>query len=232
MTQSTQQQDKVVLQLPDYVTISQFKKFQDQESYKTLDGKIKLISNVTKMDIADVKSLPPSIYGQLYKDCYEMFLEQDFPVFLIKYNGKVLGINNMIGRTIGEVADLEASLSRGDMSVIADCLFREVESFDDDVEFHKVADNLEVARIVEFKQDCKKYTLKEYSSDDNLGEDFFNEFPYVIYKSNVAFTLGIGIPYLIDTRNYSEKAMREMVSNYLTTLDGLQQSLIYQKLES
>lgn len=243
MTQSKKQQNKVELQLPDFISLKRYKTWLENDTHKTLQGKLNACEALTLNSIDEIKSIPKEVWSQYYKDVTDQLLESaTLTPLLVKYKGEVIGVNVFSQHTIGEVADTETMLMNGDIIDIARTMLTPVESHEvkDDqwIDFGEddKGNEVQVKYLMDISKDVKTYTTKKYSSDNLLSKEYFEDFPVKLYNSILDFILRAGIPSFIQISapcsNERTEAMESLYREMIKIQAGLRRSFILEKLIS
>ena len=243
MKQSTTQQDQVVLKFPDFISIGRYKKWLDNDTHESIDGKVRACEALTLNTPEEVRSIPFHVWPDYYKLSTDQLMKRPSRVpLLVKYKGEVLGINSFDMKTIGSVADIEQIIVDGSVSDIARCLITKVKSYKkdhikwDEYGVDDSGEKVEVCWMGDVRNDKYKYELKKYDVKNLLPSEFYNDFPSCLYSLIVDFIQGVGIPHLIQASEpYSKnqrRAMRSLVKEIMVAQDGLRRSFILQRLLS
>ena len=176
---------------------------------------------MTNNDIEDVRKLSPQNFNKFHSEVTHGLLREEMPILLIEYKGKKYGFPPFKAKTIGEVADTEEFFREGDKTAILKTILREVISHDDDLEWESLGlDNegleVRVVRIGDITKQYNKIKLYDYDANKQLDDDSLLDFPYAIYASIIAFTLGTGMPFMINSPSCSQEVEVEMIAKAVT----------------
>ena len=243
MTQSTIQQEQVVLKFPDFISIGRYEKWLDNDTHESIDGKVRACEALTLNTPGEVRSIPFSAWPDYYKTATDQLLKRPKKIpLLIKYKDEILGINSFDMKTIGSVADIEQIIVDGSVSDIARCLITKIESHKEDNvrwEDYGVDDSGEKVQVCwmgDIRNDRYKYELKKYDVENMLPSEFYKDFPSCLYSLIVDFIQGVGIPHFIQASEPYSKHQREVMKNLVKEImvaqDGLRRSFILQRLLS
>lgn len=243
MKQSKKLPPKVELVLPDFISIGRYKTWLENETHKTLRGKLFACEALTLNTQEELKSIPVAAWEKYYELATNQLLDKEsLTPLLIKYKGEVIGINLFAQKTIGEVADTEIMLSGGEMLQIARTMLTPVEEYTVDEKdwipfgVDDAGHEICVRYLVDVKIDSKKYRPREYTIENLLPEEYFKDFPVKLYNSVLDFILRAGIPSFIQTSapcsTEQEEARKDLMREMLKIQVGLRQSFILEKLLS
>lgn len=211
--------------IPDYMTIEQYQIVNNVEHLSELHKTVKIISVLTDIDEAELKTWGVKSLSTIYKDLNSKIdLKEEFhPIF--SYEDKLFGFQHVDNMTLGEYVDLERLCKDPNKNLheIMAILYREIDKHNFKNIVWKKAQKILVKHNKTtniFKQyDLKKYDVKDRASTS----DMFKQLPVQYALGAMAFFLGIASGFLTITAPYSTKEQKkENEKITMTTLSHLQ----------
>lgn len=199
--------------LPDYLTISDYKKIVSLEHLSDVEKMIEQVSILTKIDREEIRTWKGDSVMKVIDKIYELIngaQPEFFP--LIEFNGKTYGFASLSKMTLGEYIDLE-NLSKNpneNLSEIMALLYREVTDNKFNSFKWKLKSRVKLA-IGKTEDLFKYYKIKPYnSSERQIDADTFESFPVQYILGALFFFTLIKTEYLNDTQLSSNPQMTEM----------------------
>ena len=220
---------KKTITVPDYMSIEQYQIVHNSEHLTELHKTIKIISLLTGVSEAELKTWGVRTLGTIYRDLNNKIdLKEEFhPIF--KYEDKLYGFQNIDNMTLGEYIDLERLSKEPNKNLheIMAIFYREIKSHNFNHFVWKQAQKI----LVNNKKTTnifKQYKVKKYDVDErHASAEMFKQLPVQYALGALAFFLGIVSGYLTITKPYSTKKQMRMneritksMLNHLVNIGG------------
>ena len=218
---------KKTITVPDYMSIEQYQIVHNSEHLTELHKTIKIISLLTGVSEAELKTWGVRTLGTIYRDLNNKIdLKEEFhPIF--KYEDKLYGFQNIDNMTLGEYIDLERLSKEPNKNLheIMAIFYREIKSHNFNHFVWKQAQKI----LVNNKKTTnifKQYKIKKYDVDErHASAEMFKQLPVQYALGALAFFLGIASGYLNITAPYSteeeEKTLKKMQIFNLKVLQSI-----------
>jgi hypothetical protein len=231
------------LQIPDYMSIKDWKYFDSLELDSDFDKMINFISYISNVDLDELKTWNPGELTEAYASILEALGEISPKFFpLIEIEGKLYGYSAISKMTIGEYIDLErlAKKPQENLEEIMAILYRPVTK-------HKfkslewVYKSKYKVAIGEVEDPLKYYSIEPYNSNDRTAQaEVMQNLPVSFATGALNFFLALASTSLLSTQVYSHKnpkAMKKIVRKIADQVstpigDGLLQFITSRKLPS
>ena len=216
---------KKTITVPDYMSIEQYQIVHNSEHLTELHKTIKIISLLTGVSEAELKTWGVRTLGTIYRDLNNKIdLKEEFhPIF--KYEDKLYGFQNIDNMTLGEYIDLERLSKEPNKNLheIMAIFYREIKSHNFNHFVWKQAQKI----LVNNKKTSnifKQYKVKKYDVDERVKtSQMFKQLPAQYALGALAFFLGIANGYINITSPYStKKEKRKLESQQIHNLQVLQ----------
>ena len=210
---------KVQLQIPEYLSIADWKYFNSMEHLSDSEKMISLISKMGGKDIEEVKTWTPIALTKVYEtilSSFEGLQPMFYPVF--ELDGVLYGFKSLTSMTTGEYIDLErlAKNPTENLEQIMAILYRPITKN----RFKGIKwafKNTYKVALGEAENLFKYYEIEKY---DNKKRDeqaiLMNDLPASIGLGALSFFLVVGTSFSVSTRLYSlpskqrKAAMKQM----------------------
>lgn len=215
----------IQIEIPDYLSIKQYKKISQYTGESELKRVITIISALTGIEEKEIGYWSIDSIKEVYLMLNKLGDPKNEFHSLVEWNGTLYGYAHIKNSSLGEYVDLENLCQdvKGNLHKIAALIYRPVvknkfNSLDFIVKQSiKVAKKSGVANVFDY------YTVEEYDSDKRKEvEDSFENFPVHIALGAISFFLSSASLYL-NSIAYSEKTltksqMKRMNNKILTAL--------------
>ena len=194
---------KVQINIPDYLSVSDWKYFNSLENLTETDKMIELICHLGGKDREEVNTWKPVALTQVYKKLLESFqnLEPQFyPVF--ELDGQLYGFTPISKMTLGEYTDLErlAKDSNANLEEILAILYRPIQKHSFKGMKYAFKNTYKVA-LGQAENLFKYYETKEYSNKERvLQAEVMKDIPAQMALGAVSFFLVLGTLYSINSQ--------------------------------
>ena len=194
---------KVQINIPDYLSVSDWKYFNSLEHLTETDKMIELICHLGGKDREEVNTWKPTALTQVYKKLLESFqnLEPQFyPVF--ELDGQLYGFTPISKMTLGEYTDLErlAKDSNANLEEILAILYRPIQKHSFKGMKYAFKNTYKVA-LGQAENLFKYYETKEYSNKERvLQAEVMKDIPAQMALGAVSFFLVLGTLYSINSQ--------------------------------
>ena len=194
---------KVQINIPDYLSVSDWKYFNSLEHLTETDKMIELICHLGGKDREEVNTWKPTALTQVYKKLLESFqnLEPQFyPVF--ELDGQLYGFTPISKMTLGEYTDLErlAKDSNANLEEILAILYRPIQKHSFKGMKYAFKNTYKVA-LGQAENLFKYYETKEYSNKEIvLQAEVMKDIPAQMALGAVSFFLVLGTLYSINSQ--------------------------------
>ena len=232
--------DKTNIQIPEYLSITDWKYFNSLEHLSETEKMVSLISHLSDQELDQVSKWKPSQLTNVYKTLLESFQDlepQFYPVF--ELDGVLYGYTPMTKMTLGEYVDLErlASKSHENLEQIMAILYRPITKHRfNGIKWafkskHKIA-------LGEAENLFKYYEVEEYnSSERSFNAEKLSSIPASMALGCLSFFLLLGSSFSINSQisSLSPKEGMKKMKEMNKALDsqsigaGLLQFIIYQQ---
>lgn len=228
---------KLKLEIPDYISIGNFKKLSNIEHLEPLNKMVEIVHIFTGIDRDEIRTWDINSVVQISDDLTKSLEanEEFYPI--IEYNGELLGYRSITKMKTGEFMDLER-LSKDvikNFNDIIAILYRPITNHSlDEVKF-KYKNSLKIYEG-EVENMIKYYSVEDYNSEKRpLHADKLDGFPIHLANGAVGFFLGSVSLYLNSTNPSSTEVEKEKIAmeilNHLGNIGGgLRPYTIYQKV--
>lgn len=199
--------------LPDYLTISDYKKIISLEHLSETEKMIEQVSILTKIDKDEIRTWKGDSVMKIIDKIYDLIngaQPEFFP--LIEFEGKTYGFASLSRMTLGEYVDLENLCKdpNRNLSEIMALLYREVTENKFNTFKWKIKSRVKLA-IGKTEDLFKYYKIKPYSSDERqINADTLESFPVQYILGALFFFTLIRTEYLNDTLLSSNPQMTEI----------------------
>jgi len=188
----------ITLNIPEYLTISQYKQIVESKNESSVERLIATISALTDMTVDEVKDLPLNTIREISDDLTEVAFPKETFHPLIEFNGQLYGYAYINQTSIGEYVDLE-NFSKDTMlnlNKIAAILYRPVVKNRFNSLSYKVKQKIKTVNN-KVNNPFDYYTIEKYDSNKRKDrENLFNDFPAHVMLGALSFFLGIAGLYL------------------------------------
>lgn len=234
---------EIKLEIPDYLSIKQWKEFTSMEHLSDSEKMIRLITLLSDKDEAEVKQWTPMALKQVYAKVLDAISDIDpafYPVF--ELDGVRYGFSSISKLTLGEYVDLErlAKQPQENIEEIMAILYRPIVK--DRFKGLKWAfKNAYKVGLGDAENLFKYYTLEEYDSSKRLDNaEKLSMLPATMALGALTFFLTLANTSLIGSNLSSLSPKQQMIAmkeitNKMTSMNigaGLQQFIISQTLPS
>lgn len=211
---------KKTITVPDYMSVEQYQIVHNSEHLTELHKTIKIISVLTGISEAELKTWGVKSLGTIYRDLNKKIdLNEEFhPIF--KYEDKLYGFQNIDKMSLGEYIDLER-LSKDpnkNLHEIMAILYREIDKHNFNNFVWKQAQKI----LVNNKKTTnifKQYEIKKYDVNErHTSAEMFKQLPVQYALGALAFFLGIASGFLTITAPYSTEKMKKKNEKLTTTM--------------
>lgn len=230
----------IKMEIPEYLSIKDWKYFNSLEHLSDTEKMITLISHLTNMEVDEVKKWKPKDIKNSYATLLEAFQDMKpnfFPVF--ELDGVLYGYTPMSKMTLGEYVDLErlAKKANDNLEEIIAILYRPITKNRFKGIKWAFKNSYKVA-LGEAENLFKYYEVEEYDSKKrNELADKLGKIPVSVGLGALGFFLAVGSSLLLNTQTSSlnpnqkmtvmKEAQKEL--DLVNIGDGLLQFIIYQK---
>ena len=218
----------IQLNLPNYITVQQYKQIVDSKTEGNGERLIAGIAALTSMSVEEVKNLPLNTIKNISDDLTELAFPKETFHAVLEFDDKLYGYAHMNQTTLGEYTDLE-NLSKDTMNnlhKIAAILYRPIEKNRFKSISFRVKQGLKVVnnKVV---NPFEYYTIEKYNSDVRKDrEELFKSFPAHVLLGALGFFLATAGLYLNHTLYLEKKITYRMKMKMQTeTLENLSQSI-------
>jgi hypothetical protein len=228
------------VQLPDYITIGDYRKIVTLEHLSNIEKIVEQIAILTKIDKKTIRTWNTDSISKLAEKIYEI-IDGSQPEFypLIEFEGKTYGYASLSKMTLGEYIDLEnlCKNPNENLSQIMALLYREVTENKFDTFKWRLKSRVKLA-IGKTEDLFKYYKIKPYNSDNlAIDSDVFESFPVQYILGALFFFTLIKTEYLNDTMlssNLQTAEITKLMSNEMKNLmlsigGGLAQFMVLAK---
>ena len=224
---------KLELQIPDYISIANFRKLNTIEHLSGFEKLIETVHLFTDIDKSDIRKWDMDSISKIANDLTQPLDAegQFYPV--LKFNDVEYGYASIKNMTLGEYVDLERLCKDpiDNLETIAAILYRPVTKNNITSLKYQVKNGIKVARG---KQEnlFKYYTIEEYDvAKRDVRADEFKDFPFQYIMGALGFFLASVTLSLNNTKVYSTQvekkwmklAERLSLNHLANTGDGLRQ---------
>ena len=234
---------KLQMEIPEYLSIKDWKFFNSLEHLSDTEKMITLISHLTNVKMDEVRKWTPNDIKTSYATLLEAFQDMKpnfFPVF--ELDGVLYGYTPMSKMTLGEYVDLErlAKKSSENLEEIMALLYRPITKHRFKGIKWAFKNSYKVA-LGEAENLFRYYEVEEYdSSERTINAEKLGKIPVSVGLGALGFFLAVGSSLLLNTQTSSlnpQQKMKVMKAaqkdlDSVNIGDGLLQFIIYQKLPS
>lgn len=218
---------KVQINIPDYLSVSDWKYFNSLEHLSDTDKMIEMICHLGGKDREEIDKWKPVALTQVYAKLLESFqnLEPQFyPVF--ELDGQLYGFTPISKMTLGEYTDLErlAKDSNANLEEILAILYRPIEKHSFKGMKYAFKNTYKIA-LGQAENLFKYYETKEYNNKDRVIQaEKMKGIPAQMGLGALSFFLALGTLYSINSQvsslpNKRKKMVMEKVQEEMDSLN-------------
>jgi hypothetical protein len=203
----------IEIQIPEYLSIGDWKYFNSLEHLSDTEKMITLISHMTDKEMDEVRTWKPTALTNVYKTLLESFQDlepQFYPIF--ELDGVKYGYNPMTKMSLGEYMDIErlAVKSQENLEEIMAILYRPITK--DRFNGLKWAfKNTYKVALGEAENLFKYYDVEEYDSKDREhNAKLLSNIPASLALGALSFFLVVGSSSLINSQTSSLNPQEKM----------------------
>jgi len=201
------------MDIPDYLSIVDWKFFNSLEHLSDAEKMISLISHLSKIEIDEVKKWQPEDIKEGYTMLLEAFQDmtpQFYPVF--ELDGVLYGYTPISKMSLGEYVDLErlAKKSNENLEEITALLYRPITKHKFKGVKWAFKNSYKVA-LGEAENLFKYYEVEEYDSEKRtINSEKLGTIPISVGLGALSFFLAVGSSLLISTKTSSLNPQQKM----------------------
>lgn len=231
---------EIKLNIPDYLSIKQWKKFNSLEHLSESEKMVTMISILSDAEIAEIENWTPLSLKTVYNKILEVITDiepQFYPIF--ELDGVKYGYRSMTSLTLGEYVDLErlAKQPHENLEEIMAILYRPIVKDRFGGLKWAFKNKLKIA-LGEAENLFKYYEIEKYDSSKRMeNAEKLSVLPATMALGMLSFFLVVGASLsqgsnlsFLNSNQATEvmKAMNQQMAS-LNIGDGLAQYIIYQK---
>ena len=218
---------KVQINIPDYLSVSDWKHFNSLEHLSDTEKMIEMICHLGGKDREEVNTWKPVALTQVYAKLLESFQNlapEFYPVF--ELDGQLYGFTPISKMTLGEYTDLErlAKDSNTNLEEILAILYRPIEKHSFKGIKYAFKNTYKIA-LGQAENLFKYYETKEYSNRDRvLQAQVMKDIPAQMGLGALSFFLALGTLYSINSQvsslpNNRKKMVMEKIQEEMDSLN-------------
>lgn len=192
-------ENKINVQLPDYLTIQHYKGLKEIKDYSSIDGFVDLLSLITEYTPDEIKTWDAGDATKLFKIITDKFEEAKPQFFaVIEFNDELLGFNPPSKMSLGEWIDLEYLLKdpTNNLAEICSILYRPITKKYYKNPVWRTKYNWKTLVLKQETNPFSVYDVEKYNAEKSKErQEAFNQFPIQVAQGALGFFLAFGLNY-------------------------------------
>ena len=160
--------------------------------------------------------------------------QQLSPIYMFMYKGKEYAYHPLELGTVEEIIGFNLFMENNRWNALAALMFREVKTNKSKGDWRQAC-GMNVKFITNFQKDYSSYSTKKIKDFAKLDLEHWDDLPFQVISTMVAFSFGNGLAYKTGLGLYSQKSLQQrqklILSLFNNLLFGMESRLILQELE-